>query len=75
VLRVHHILVRHPGSRFGVKQMPECTKQDLEGVRPEAAQGLAVTSPLTLLDCLRPQITTLEQAVTPWLKHTPASQQ
>jgi len=75
VRSVQNILGRNTGSRFGVKQMHELTKQDLEGVLPEAAQVLAVTSTLALLDCLSQQIKTLEQAVTKRLKHTPAYQQ
>ena len=75
VLSVQNILGRNTGARFGVKQIHELTKQDLEGMLPEVAQVLAVTSTLALLDCLSQQIKTLEQAVTKRLKHTPAYQQ
>ena len=75
VLRVQNIMARHTGLRFSVKHMHECTKHDLAGVLPEANQVLAVTSSLALLDCLSPQITTLEKAVTTYLQHLPASEQ
>jgi transposase len=75
VLSVQNILVRNTGARFGVKQLHELTKKDLEGLLPEAVQVLAVTSTLALLDCLSQQIKTLEQAVTKRLKHTPAYRQ
>jgi transposase len=75
VLSVQNILVRNTGLRFSVKQIHELTKQKLEGLLPEAAQVLAVTSGLALLDCLSQQIKTLEQAVTKSLKHTPAYEQ
>ena len=74
-LRVHNIMARNTGLRFSVRPMHACTKQDLEGVLPEANQVLAVTSRLARLDCLRQQSTTLEKAVTQYLKHTPASEQ
>ena len=50
-------------------------RQTFEGLLPEAAQVLAVTSSLAVLDCLRQQIKTLEKAVTTSLQHTPAYEQ
>jgi len=75
VLSVQNIMARNTGLRFSVKQIHEFTKQDLEGVLPDANQVLAVTSSLALLDCLSQQITTLEKAVTQYLQHTPAYEQ
>jgi transposase len=75
VLSVHNILVRNTGSRFGVKQIRNLSKKDLEGLLPESYQVLAVSSSLVLLECLSQQITTLEQAVRQHLKHTPAYEQ
>jgi transposase len=74
-LSVHNILARHTGSRFRAKRIHECTKADLEGVLPEANQGLAVTRSLARLDGLSQQIKTLEKAVPQSLKHTPAYEQ
>ena len=74
-LSVHNILARNTGARFSAKRMHACTKADLEDLLPEAHQGLAVTSSLARLECLRQQINTLEKAVTTALQHTPAYEQ
>gem|GEM_PF-3346646 len=71
-LSVHNILVRHPGVRFGVKQIPTLSKKARARRLPEAEQGLTVTSSWALLECLRQQMQTLEQAVTKRLTPTPA---
>src|SRR5438270_172156 len=65
VLSVQNIMARNTGLRFSVKQIHEFTKQDLEGVLPEANQVLAVTSSLALLACLSQQIKTLDKALSP----------
>src|SRR5215469_15745947 len=75
VLSVQNIMVRNTGVRFSVKRLRELTKQELEGLLPEVAQVLAVTSSLAVLDCLSQQIKTLEQTVHKRLKHTPAYEQ
>jgi transposase len=75
VLSVQNILVRNTGNRFGVKQIHNLTQKDLEALLPKAEQVLAVSSSLRLLECLRQQIKTLEQAVRKHLKHTPAYDQ
>jgi len=72
VLSVHNILARHTGLRCGIKQIHKFSKDDLQGLLPEAAQVLAVTSTLAVLEGLHPQIPSLEKAVTTRLKHTPA---
>jgi transposase len=75
VLSVQNILVRNSGKRFGVKQIHNLHKTDLEALLSDASQVLAVISSVKLLECLRQQITTLEQAVRKHLKHPPASEQ
>jgi transposase len=75
VLSVQNILVRNTGLRFGVKQIHNLSKKDLEGLLPDAYQVLAVSRSLKLLECLSQQIKTLEQAVKKHLKHTPAYEQ
>jgi transposase len=75
VLSVQNILVRNSAQRFGVKQIHNLNKKDLEALLPDAYQVLAVISSLQLMECLRQQITTLEQAVRKHLKHTPAYEQ
>jgi transposase len=75
VLRVHNIMVRNTGGRLSVKRLRALTKQELEGLLPEADQVLAVTSSLAVLDCLSHQIKTLEQTVHKRLKRTPAYEQ
>jgi transposase len=75
VLSVQNILVRPPGVRFGVKQIHKLSQKDLEALRPEAEQVLAVPSSLALLECLRHQMPPLEQAVRKHLTHTPAYEQ
>src|SRR5262250_2544119 len=72
LLSVQTILARNTGARFGVKRIHELTQAELEGVLSEAAQVLAVTSSLTVLDCLSQQIKTLEKTVSKRLKSTPA---
>jgi hypothetical protein len=51
------------------------TKQELQSLLAEEAQVLAVTSSLTVLDCLKRQIKTLEQTVHTRLHHTPLYEQ
>jgi transposase len=75
VLSVQNILVRNSGSSFSVKQIHNLSKKELEGLLPESYQVLAVSSSLKLMECLRQQIKTLEQAVKKHLKHTPAYEQ
>jgi hypothetical protein len=62
VLSLQNIIVRHTGVRLSAKRINELTKEDLQGMLPEADQVLAVTSSLALLDCLRQQLQTLEKA-------------
>ena len=75
VLSVQNILARNTGARFSVKRMQELTKQELTTLLAEESQGLAVTSSLVVLNCLRHQITRLEQSVHQRLHHTPAYEQ
>lgn len=75
VLSVQNILVRNTGARFSLKRMRALTQQELEGLLPEAAHILAVTSSLAILDCLSHQIKALEQSVHQRLQHTPAYEQ
>src|SRR5262245_31096842 len=75
VLSVQNIMVRNTGARFSVKRIQELTKQELQSLLTEEAQVLAVTSSLTVLDCLKRQIKTLEQTVHKRLHHTPAFEQ
>ena len=65
-------MVRNTGVRFSVKRLRELTKPEREGLLPEVAQVLAVTSSLAVLDGLSQPITTLEQTVHKRLQHTPA---
>ena len=75
VLSVQNIIVRNTGTRLSIKRIRELTKQELEGLLPEVAQVLAVTSSLAVLACLSHQIKTLEQTVHKRLKHTPSYEQ
>jgi len=75
VLSVQNILVRNTGARLSLKRIRALTKSELEGMLPEAAQVLAVTSSLAVLDCLRHQIKALEQSVHQRLQHTPSYEQ
>jgi len=68
-------MARHTGSRFRVKRIQELTKQELTTLLAEETQVLAVTSSLMVLDCLRHQITMLEQTVHKRLHHTPSYEQ
>ena len=74
-LSVQNSLARHTGARFSVKRRQELTKQDLTTSRAAAPQGLAVTSSLVGLACLRHQINMLEQSVQTRVQHTPSSAQ
>jgi len=71
----HNILARHTGSRFSAQRIHACPQADLEGLRPEAHQGLAVTSRLARLDWLRQQRNTRAKAVTTSLQPTPGAAQ
>jgi transposase len=72
VLSLHNISVRHTGVRRSAKRIHELTKEERQGMLPEAAQVLAVTSSRAVWACLRPQMPTLEQAVMKCLKPSPA---
>jgi transposase len=75
VLSVQNIMARNTGARFSVKRIQELTKQELTTLLAEETQVLAVTSSLVVLDCLRQQITMLEQTVQKRLHHTPSYEQ
>jgi transposase len=75
VLSVHNILARHTGARFSVKRMQALTKQELQSLLAEEGQVVAVTSSLTVLDCLKCQSKTLEQTVHTRVHHTPLYEQ
>jgi transposase len=75
VLSVQNSMARNTGARFSVKRMHELTKQELQSWLPEESQVLAVTSSLAVLDCLKHQIKTLEQAVHKRVHHTPSYEQ
>jgi transposase len=75
VLSLQNIIVRNTGVRLSAKRINALTKEELQGMLPEADQVLAVTSSLAVLDCLRQQIKTLEKAVLQRLKHSPAYEQ
>jgi hypothetical protein len=47
-LSLPNILVRHTGVRLSAKRIHEFTQEDLQGMRPEADQVLAVTSSLAV---------------------------
>jgi transposase len=72
---VQNIMARNTGARFSVKRMQELTKQALTTLLAEETQGLAVTSSRMVLDCLRQQITMLEQTGHTRLHHTPSYEQ
>jgi transposase len=75
MLSVQNIMARNTGARFSVKRIQELTTQELQSLLAEEAQVLAVTSSLTVLDCLKRQIKTLEQTVHKRLHHTPLYEQ
>ena len=75
VLSLQNIIVRNTGVRLSAKRIHELTKEELQGMLPEADQILAVISSLAVLDCLRQQINTLEKAVMQRLKHSPTYEQ
>lgn len=75
VLSVHNIMARHTGAHFSVKRIHELTKQARKSFLAEEPQVLAVTSSLVVLDCLRPQISTLAKTVQKRVHHTPSYEQ
>jgi len=75
VLSVQNILTRNTGARFSGKRIHELTKQELTTLLAEETQVRAVTRSLMVLDCLRQQITRLEQTVQKRLHHTPSYEQ
>jgi len=72
VLSVQNLMARNTGSRFSAKRLVDLTPADLQGMLPEAAHVLAVTSSLAVVHCLGQQIKTLEKTVNTCLKPTPA---
>jgi transposase len=75
VLSVQNIMARNTGIRFSIKRIQALTKQELTTLLAEETQVLAITSSLVVLDCLRQQITMLEQSVHKRLHHTPSYKQ
>jgi transposase len=75
VLSVQNIMARNTGARFSLQRMHALTKQELQSLLAEETQVLAVPSSLTVLDCLRQQIKTLEKTVHQRLHRTPAYEQ
>jgi transposase len=75
VLSVQNILVRNTGARLSIKRIRALPQQELVALLPEAAQVLAITSSLAVLDCLSQQIKALEKIVHQRLQHTPAYEQ
>ena len=75
VLSVQNILERNTGVRFSGTRIQALTKQERTTLLTEEPQVLAVTSSLVVLDCLRRQITMLEQSVHTRLHHTPSYEQ
>jgi transposase len=72
ILRVQHLMARTTGARFNPKRSIELTPSALQGMLPEAAHVLAITSSLAVVHCLRPQSNTLEKTVNQPLKPPPA---
>ena len=62
-LSVQTLRARTTGARFRAKRLVERTPAALQGLRPEAAPVLAVTSRRAVVPCLGPQSQTLEQTV------------
>jgi transposase len=75
VLSGQNIMARNTGIRFSVKRIQELTQQALTTLLPDVTQGLAVTSSLVVLDCLKQQIKTLEKTIQKHLHHTPSYEQ
>jgi transposase len=75
VLSGQNSMARNPGGRFSVKRMQALTKQELTPLWTEEPQVLAVTSSLVGLDCLQPQLKTLEKTGHKRLQHTPSYEQ
>jgi transposase len=71
-LSVPNLMARNTGARFSAKRLVECTPAALQGMLPEAAHVLAVTSSLAVVHCLGHQSTTLAKTVHTCLKPTPA---
>jgi transposase len=75
VLSVQNIMARNTGARFSIKRIQALTKKELQSLLAEETQVLAVTSSLTVLDCLRQQIKMLEKTVHQRLHRTPSYEQ
>src|ERR687883_563681 len=63
VLSVQNIILRNTGSRLSANRIKQLSRNDVEGLLPDADQALAVTSALAVLHCLAEQITTVETRV------------
>jgi hypothetical protein len=75
VLSLPNLLGRPTGGRLSAKRMPALPLEEVERLLPQPAHVLAVTSRRAVLPGLGHPLTTLAQAVSTRLQHTPAYEQ
>jgi transposase len=63
VLRLQSLLARFTGQRVSLNQIRQLTPDAVSALVPSPEQGLSVTSSLTVLRCVKAQITEVERAV------------
>jgi len=71
VLSIQNIIVRNTGSRLSANRIKQLSRNDVEGLLPDADQALAVTSALAVVSCLTEQIKTVEKRVSTRMQSTP----
>jgi transposase len=71
VLSIQNIIVRNTGSRLSANRIKQLSRNDVEGLLPDADQALAVTSALAVVRCLTEQIKAVEKRVSARMQSTP----
>ena len=71
VLSIQNIIVRNTGVRLSTNRIKQLSRNDVEGLLPDADQALAVTSALAIVSCLTEQIKTVEKRVSTRMQSTP----
>src|ERR687883_1059962 len=71
VLSIQNIIVRNTGSRLSANRIKQLSRNDVEGLLPDADQALAVTSALAVVRCLTEHIKAVEKRVSARMQSTP----
>jgi transposase len=71
VLSIQNIIVRNTGSRLSANRIKSLSQSDLNKLLPDSDQALAISSALTVVNCLAEQIKAIEKRVRTRIQRTP----